>query len=408
MLENDFFIEVKSFVSNLFKDKLAVQVVYHNFDHTLHVVNAANEIAIAENISESDKEIILVAAWFHDTGFVESYKNHEDESKKIADTYLTKIGFSKEKIAKVLSCIDATKMPQKPKNKLDKILCDADLFHLGSEDFSKRSSLLRTEWEALYDKHLTDAEWLEDNQKFFVDHKYFTDYTYQKLNKQKTANWLKTQRDLQKLTVKKEEQVIKDKLRAEEVERKKLKETRPDRGIETMYRVTLKNHIKLSDIADTKANILLSVSAIILSIALSTLFPKLDKADNYYLIYPTLFFLLTTLTTMVFSILSTRPKVTSGKFTSEDVKNKKVNLLFFGNFHKMPLEEFQDGMHQIMNDRDYLYKSLMKDLYFLGIVLDKKYKILRIAYNVFMTGIILSVISFVFAFWMMQNSGGIV
>ena len=97
-----------------------------------------------------------------------------------------------------------------------------------------------------------------------------------------------------------------------------------------MFRVTLKNHIKLSDIADTKANILLSVSAIILSIALSTLFPKLDKPSNYYLIYPTLIFLFITVVTMVFSILSTRPKVTSGKFTKDDVVQKKVNLLFFG------------------------------------------------------------------------------
>ena len=108
---------------------------------------------------------------------------------------------------------------------------------------------------------------------------------------------------------------------------------------------------------------------------------------------------------MVFSILSTRPKVTSGKFTKEDVAQKKVNLLFFGNFHKMPLEDFQEGMSQLMNDRDYLYKSLMKDLYFLGIVLEKKYRLLRIAYNIFMIGIIISVIAFVIAFEMMKNAG---
>ena len=105
---------------------------------------------------------------------------------------------------------------------------------------------------------------------------------------------------------------------------------------------------------------------------------------------------------MVFSILSTRPKVTTGKFSKEDVKNKKVNLLFFGNFHKMELEDFQEGMQQIMDDRDYLYKSLMKDLYFLGIVLDRKYKILRTAYTIFMFGIIISVISFIIAFQLMR------
>ena len=404
MLENDFFIGVKGFVSSLFKDKLPVQVVYHNFDHTLLVVEAVNEIALAENISESDKEILLIAAWFHDVGFVKNHKNHEEESKKIATEYLIENGLSKEKIAKVLSCIDATKMPQKPKNELEEILCDADLFHLGSEDFSTRSSLLRSEWEELSDKHMTDIEWLEDNQTFITNHKYFTDYAYQKLNEQKTSNWLKIQKDLKKAVLKKSEQDLKGILKLEDTKRKELKENRPDRGIETMYRVTLRNHIKLSDIADTKANILLSVSAIILSIALSTLFPKLDKPDNYYLIYPTMLFLLMSVVTMIFSILSTRPKVTSGTFTSEDVANKKVNLLFFGNFHKMPLEEFQDGMEQVMNDRDYLYKSLMKDLYFLGKVLDKKYKLLRVAYNIFMVGIILSLLAFVISFMLMKGN----
>ena len=106
---------------------------------------------------------------------------------------------------------------------------------------------------------------------------------------------------------------------------------------------------------------------------------------------------------MVFSILSTRPKVTSGKFTKDDVVQKKVNLLFFGNFHKMPLEDFQAGMLEMMKDRDYLYKSLMKDLYFLGLVLEKKYKLLRIAYTIFMVGIIVSVIAFVIAFEFMKN-----
>jgi HD superfamily phosphodiesterase len=408
MLENDFFKAVSTTIFNLFKNELPANVIYHNFNHTLNVVNATDEIAVAEGVSESDREVLLLAAWFHDVGFIKGVKKHEEVGKKIARSYLTNIKYSEDKIVQVLACIDATKMPQKPINKLGGILCDADLFHLGTEEFNNISSLLRSEMEVLCGEEYTDIEWLEKNEKFLSEHTYKTDYAFQKLNLQKTSNWLKIQKDLKKLILKKSEQDVKDLLKLEEVKRKELKDNRPDRGIETMYRVTLKNHIKLSDIADTKANILLSVSAIIMSIALSTLFPKLDKPDNYYLIYPTMLFLLMSVVTMIFSILSTRPKVTSGKFSSEDVKNKKVNLLFFGNFHKMPLKEFQDGMEQVMNDRDYLYKSLMKDLYFLGKVLDKKYKLLRVAYNIFMVGIILSLLSFVIAFVLMKNSGIVV
>jgi len=405
MLENDFFKEVNNFIFNLLKNELSPRVVYHNYNHTLRVVEAVNEIALAEKVSGEELEILLLAAWFHDTGFTKGAPNHEEESQKIAQKYLFEKGLGEEKIKKILSIIEATRVPQNPMSKLEKIICDADLFHLGTENFAKNANLLRSEWEQLCDKHLTEIEWLKENNRFFGEHAYFTNYAFNKLGTQKTSNWLKIQKDLRKSIAKEEEITQKNNLKKEEIKRKKAKDERPDRGIETMYRVTLRNHIKLSDIADTKANILLSVSAIILSIALSTLFPKLDKPDNYYLIYPTMLFLFISVVTMIFSILSTRPKVTSGTFTNEDVKNKKVNLLFFGNFHKMPLSDFQDGMTELMNDRDYLYKSLMNDLYFLGIVLDKKYRLLRIAYNIFMIGIIASVITFIVAFQLMRNAG---
>ncbi|OIQ37732.1 MAG: phosphohydrolase [Bacteroidetes bacterium MedPE-SWsnd-G1] len=402
MLENDFFKAVKTFVFELFKTELAPEAVYHNFGHTLRVVNASLEIGQAENLTDNELEILLLAAWFHDSGFIIDFKNHEEKSKEIVKEYLGSLNFGDDKIKEVCSIIDATKMPQSPKSKLDQIICDADLFHLGSEDFNAKSNLLRAEMEQLCDRAFTEIEWAEKNTQFFNEHKFFTNYAFEKLNDQKALNLLKINKDLKKLKAKEEEQQLKIQNKSEVVKRKKRKEERPERGIETMFRVTLRNHIKLSDIADTKANILLSVSAIIMSVALSTLFPKLDKSDNAYLIYPTLIFILTAVVTMVISILSTRPKVTSGKFTKEDISNKKVNLLFFGNFHKMQLNDFQNGMMEMMNDRDYLYKSLMKDLYFLGIVLNKKYRLLRIAYTVFMIGIVISVLAFIISFSMLE------
>lgn len=402
MLENDFLLEVKNYVFELFKNSLPVEVLYHNFDHTIQVVEASHEIGLAENISDEDMEMLLLAAWFHDTGYTVGYEDHEQESQNIASTFLADKGMSEEKISKIKAIIQATAMPQNPKDKLGEIICDADLYHLGAEDFNKKSNLLRSEFEMLCSKEFSDTEWLEENDAFLTNHKFFTNTAFEKLNAQKALNRLKIQKDIKKIKAKELEQSLKIKLKKEDLNRKKNKDERPDRGIETMFRVTLRNHIKLSDIADTKANILLSVSAITMSIVLTNLFPKLDKPDNYYLVYPTIFFIVVAVITMVFSILSTMPKVTSGIFTKEDVKNKKVNLLFFGNFHKMPLENFQNGMNAMMNDRDYLYNSLMKDLYYLGIVLNKKYKLLRVAYTVFMIGIIVSIVAFFISFMMME------
>ena len=102
-------------------------------------------------------------------------------------------------------------------------------------------------------------------------------------------------------------------------------------------------------------------------------------------------------TTIVVAILATRPKVNQGTFSREDILSKKTNLLFFGNFHKATLEEYEWGMSQMMKDQDYLYGTLVKDIYFLGVVLGRKYKLIRLAYNVFMFGIIVSVIAFTLA-----------
>jgi len=101
---------------------------------------------------------------------------------------------------------------------------------------------------------------------------------------------------------------------------------------------------------------------------------------------------------MILAVLATRPNVTSGEFTKEDVKNKKVNLLFFGNFHKMELPDYQWAVKELVKDKDYIYTSLTKDLYFLGKVLHRKYKILRYTYAIFIVGIVVSVLAFAIAF----------
>ena len=178
----------------------------------------------------------------------------------------------------------------------------------------------------------------------------------------------------------------------------KYKSESPDRGIQTLFRVTLKNHLTLSDIADTKANILLSVNAIIISVALSNLIPKLDNPSNTYLIYPTVIFVLFSVISMILAVFATRPNITTGKFTKEDVKQKKVNLLFFGNFHQMSLNEYEWAIQELVKDKEYIYSSLTKDLYFLGLVLDRKYKILRMTYTIFIIGIVISVLAFGIAF----------
>ena len=112
---------------------------------------------------------------------------------------------------------------------------------------------------------------------------------------------------------------------------------------------------------------------------------------------PTIIFLIVSVTTIVIAILATRPKVSGGTFTEQDIIDKKTNLLFFGNFYNMHLDEYLSSMSKMMNDKEFLYESLVRDVYGQGIVLGRKYKLLRTSYNVFMFGLIVSVIAFVIA-----------
>jgi hypothetical protein len=173
-----------------------------------------------------------------------------------------------------------------------------------------------------------------------------------------------------------------------------------------MLRLTSQNHLRLSEMADRKANILISVNAIIISVILSVLLRKLSTET--YLIIPTVLFLLSAVVTIVISILATRPQVTVGSFTMEGVKEKKINLLFFGNFYKTTYQKYDAAMREMMLDTDYLYGSLIKDIFELGEVLGRKYRLVRIAYNVFMIGIVVSVIAFAIASFFGASTGTVI
>src|SRR5690606_727572 len=261
--------------------------------------------------------------------------------------------------------------------------------HFVQKTYWESTDNLREELSLFGIGDYSDREWRDKNIEIFQDrHQFHTDYAKEHWQEGKDYNL---------------NQLLKDK-KAEKAMRKKealkaqYNSESPNRSIQTLYRITLRNHLTLSDIADTKANILLSVNAIIISVVLANLLTKLDSPSNAYLIYPTAILILCSVISMTMSVLATRPNVTSGKFTKEDVEQKKVNLLFFGNFHKMELSEYEWALGELVKDKDYVYSSLTKDLYYLGIVLNRKYKILRITYNLFLIGMIISVIAYGIAF----------
>ncbi len=386
---SDIVKKAEDYAVALLSNALDAKYLYHNLQHTHRVVKNTKQLLNASSLTEKEKEWLLLAAWLHDLGYTKTYADHEEMSCGLTASFLKAQDYDEKSIKMVTGLIMATKRYHKPENLSEQILRDADASHFGSGTFLETSELLRKELALLGIARYDQPEWRNENIKMLeTEHVFHTEYAQQhwQQGKKKNLKRLKKERKAEKAIAKKED------LKA------KYKNESPDRGIQTLFRVTLRNHLTLSDIADTKANILLSVNAIIISVVLSNLIPKLDNPSNAYLIYPTVIFLIFSVASIILAVLATRPNVTSGQFTKEDVKNKKVNLLFFGNFHKMKLDEYEWAIQELVKDKEYIYNSLTKDLYFLGLVLNRKYKILRSTYTIFMVGIIISVIAFAIAF----------
>lgn len=392
---SDIIQETDDFILHLFKEKLPNTFVYHNYTHSKRVYKSIMEIIEDSQINVKDKTILKLAGLLHDTGYINKRDGHEEESVLIATDFLKSKNVDQDIIDGVNKCIMATKFKGEPNGKLEEIMRDADSSHFGKEYFQEASNFLRQEYKSQGIRDYSPAEWRDENIEVLVKkHQFYSDYAMKNWQPQKEQNLSKLIKDKKKTKEKLKKEELKAELKA------KYKDASPERGIQSFFRVALKNHIKLSDIADTKANILLSVNAIIISLVLSNLLSKLDSND--FLVIPTAIFVISSATTMILSVIATRPNVTRGEFTKEDVANKSVNLTFFGNFHKMELSEFEWAVEELLKDRDYIYSSLTKDLYFLGKVLDRKYRILRYTYTIFVIGTIISIVAFGLSFYISE------
>lgn len=383
----------RAYVTDIFSHKVKPEFVFHNIEHTEDVVEACSHMADYYQLHEDDRLVLMLSAWFHDVGYASGQsEGHEEVSVQMATQFLQSRQISDIISQRIASCIQATRMPQSPVSIIEKILCDADLYHLATEDFKARNQLLKQERENLLGHKIDKKEWRKSNIQFLEHHKYFTDYGHDILEHKKTENlslFLK-KKELKKAAEEEEAEQVFPYVTGASENQKTEKNT--ERGVQTMFRTTSNNHIELSGMADSKAHIMITVNSIILSVTVSFLLARLPYYPQYMI--PTGILVLTCLISVTFSILATRPSISSGKFTEEDIRNKKTNLLFFGNFHQMQLTDYQWGVNQMIRDKEYLYNTMMMDIYYLGVVLARKYKYLRVSYTVFMLGLIIAVLAF--------------
>ncbi len=374
--------EIEIYTSDLIKNESSENLVYHTVDHTRLVVDNAKLIGEKENLNEEEMNILLCSAWFHDTGYIKKYRGHEAESVAIAEDFLKQKKVDKDVTDLVSECILATTFPHQPENKIAMILCDADFMHLGVETYFDYADKLRQELKNTGVSILKKSAFEKESVQLFKTHSYFTNYCLAEITKTKERNLSILKANIKKRKQKKMVSTVHTK--------------RYSRGVDSMFKLTARNQINLSSIADNKSNILISLNGIIISLGLVALASKFKEEPA--IIIPTVIFIVFSLSTIILAILATRPHISSGKFTRKDIKQKKVNLLFFGNFYNMQLDEYEWAINEMINDDRYLYTTMTKDQYSLGKVLAKKYRLLRWAFNVFMMGLVVSVIAYLLVF----------
>jgi predicted metal-dependent HD superfamily phosphohydrolase len=387
--------EAQAYITDLFSRELPPKLTYHTLGHTEVVVKECRALAPAAGLSAADTEALLLAAWFHDAGYIDVYDGHEFRSMERAAAWLAEHNAPKSLIDLVQGLIKSTHRDSPPETELQKILVDADMSNLARDDFRSRAELLRTEWEVVLNKPYTTPEWTELQLNFMMAHKYLSE-----AGKDRYKAAFKDNIEDQREHLKKKEK--KDKKKSKE---KTDTFAEPKRGIETMFRTMYSNHMKLSDMADKKASMMIQLNAVLMSVIITYLGAKMGKAgtlgpvltNNPVLGIPVAILLVTALGSVITAILSAQPDVTSFawlKKSPEIATNRRVNLLFFGQFTKLKLDQFQGGMRELMRQKDMLYTNMVTDIYYLGEVLTRKYRLLRTSYTIFMVGLILTALSF--------------
>ena len=413
------------------------RLYFHNLGHVARVLDAIRKMNAHYRLDEKSLFILSAAAWLYDLEIISSGRADRNIEKIILPEtgYLKEIPLGPEEIEAIKKCMTAGAILAEAASLPEKIMADAQRFYFGSGTFFAYHKLLRKEIEAFSSNKIKGDRWLEKTISLFENHQFQTEYGQSLLSAGKANNL--------DILLKKLEEKYRHRQPAHRRHQggstardqathanplppdmpaptgefsKMLKgpvEYDPDgfpplgpaakkvkhhlRGVETMFRNSSSNHQRLSVMADNKAFIMISVNSILITVGIGLIIGKFVLIPKLFI--PTVILLSVNVLTIIYAVLATRPGFMKGTFTRQEVAEKTVDLLFFGSFYKMPLSDFEYGMRQMMDDSEFLYGTLIKDIYLQGKVLGRKFRLLRTSYDLFMYGTVLTVIAYIISFF---------
>lgn len=369
------------------KEALNQKLVFHNLKSTIRLVKYASEIGAGSGLNDEEYKSVCLAAWFCFSGYLKSYSHPSKESVALFKGFVQQEKIDSNIETQVSALIALYFEHGGEGAKPESIFKDAIKVLLYGSDFKVSQNLLQYEIELNGGKALDKSDLQNKLLNGLLSAQLMTPYAIETYGQIIGQNILSTRKQVKKL-----EPAYGDMPLIEPFSQ--IEPGIPNRGIQSYFRSIYRVHINLSAIADNKANIMISVNAILISVLISLLSYKNISETNPQIMLPVLLFIVTGLSSLIFAVLSARPKVSYPNKGITDKSILKRNAVFFGSFVTMKLDEYEDVMDEMFKDGSLIYGNMIRDMYFLGKVLDKKYQHLIISYNIFMIGFALTVMSF--------------
>ncbi len=394
MSSESVFAEAKEHVFNLFKKQSNARLVYHNFERTDQFVQTIETIATEIKANEQTKEIARLAGLFCFSGYLTNYAKAIETSVHEAEQFLLARNYSRAKTEKIKDLIRLPTTNKTPVTPEQELFNDAYNAMFYGETFARQAPLKQLEEELMMQKKVSKEQWTSVQLQNLLNTKFYTSYGKKKYEPILAQNIYATKKQIDKYQ--KRGMVTFEEPKAPSIF-EELEEEIPNRAIQTYFRTNYRNHINLSAIADNKANIMISVNAILLSVLISLLTYKNMTETNPMVLMAVIIFFITGLTSLIYAVLSARPKVTTINKNITDIHEIKKNLVFFGNYVHLEVEEYEQAIDAMFRDSELIYGNMTRDIYYLGKVLDKKYRYLTNSYNIFMVGFVATAITFIIA-----------
>jgi hypothetical protein len=389
--------QISELARRLFETRPDPRLFFHNADHRALLIDTAGQLSAHFQLDERNDFIVRAAACLYDLEMITTgSKSREIISTASSEELLKNLDIDPPIIQEIKQCLLATHLPQPPFGENEKIFCDILYAYLGSEKFIVYNQLRRKEIEAFSGKKIPGKIWRTQTISLLSNHHYNTEFCQQRLNKTKSENLIALTEEQQQKLLQKKPRLLAPENHGYPAWKHKSKHHLS--GVETVFRNSSSNHLNLSVMADNKAFIMISVNSILISVGVGLIIGKFVLIPKLFV--PTVLLMTVNVATIIYSVLATRPGLMKGTFTREEVDNKTVDLLFFGNFFKMPLADFEYGMRKMMDDDDFLYDNLIRDIYAQGKNLGRKFRLLRTSYNLFMYGMAFTVAAFVLSFFL--------